>query len=55
MGDQWTPEFWGVTVWVPKYCLGCVNRLKKEWVAVCIDSLLGRNSVKWDTVWNIAA
>ena len=33
-------------VWVPKYCLVCVDRLKKEWAAVCTYPLLGRNSVK---------
>ena len=33
-------------VWVPKYCLVRVDRLKKEWVAVCIDPPLRRNSVK---------
>ena len=32
-------------VWVPKYCL-VVDKLKKEWFAVCIDPLLGRNSMK---------
>ena len=30
-------------VWVLKYCLVRVDRLKKEWAAVCIDPLLGRN------------
>ena len=24
-------------VWVPKYCLVCVDRLKKEWAAICMD------------------
>ena len=33
-------------VWVPKYCMVHLDRLKKEWVAVCIDPPLGRNSVK---------
>ena len=33
-------------VWVLKYCLGCVDRLKKEWVLICTDLQLGRNSVK---------
>ena len=32
-------------VWVPKYCLVCVDRLNKEWVAVCTDPLSG-NSMK---------
>ena len=33
-------------VWVPKYCLVCVDKLKKEWSAFCTDSPSGRNSVK---------
>ena len=33
-------------VWVPKYCLVCVDRLKKEWAVVCTYSPLVRNSVK---------
>ena len=33
-------------VWVPKYCLVHVDRLKTEWAVVCIDPPLGRNSVK---------
>ena len=33
-------------VWVPKYCLVRVDRLKKEWVAVCIDPPSRRNSMK---------
>ena len=33
-------------VWVPKYCLVRVDRLKNEWAAVCIDPPSGRNSVK---------
>ena len=33
-------------VWVPKYCLVRVNRLKKEGAAVCTDPSLGRNSVR---------
>ena len=34
-------------VWVPKYYLVCVDRLKKEWAAICTDDPpLGRNSVK---------
>ena len=33
-------------VCVPKYCLLRVDRLKKEWVAVCIDPPSSRNSVK---------
>ena len=33
-------------VWVSKYCLVCVDRLKKEWVAVCTDPPSERNSVK---------
>ena len=24
-------------VWIPKYCLVRVDRLKKEWVVVCTD------------------
>ena len=32
-------------VWVPKYCLVCVDRLKKEWVAVCTNIPLRRNSM----------
>ena len=33
-------------VWVPKYCLVHVDRLKKEWAVVCTDPLSGRNSMK---------
>ena len=33
-------------IWVPKYCLVHVDRLKKEWVAICIDPSSGRNLVK---------
>ena len=33
-------------VWVPKYYLVCVDRLKNEWAAVCTDPPLGRNSMK---------
>ena len=33
-------------VWVPKYCLVHVERLKTEWAAVCIDLMSRRNSVK---------
>ena len=33
-------------VWVPKYCLVLVDRLKNEWVVVCIDLLSRRNSLK---------
>ena len=33
-------------VWVPKYWLVRVDRLKKEWVAVCIDPQSRRNSMK---------
>ena len=33
-------------VWVPKYCLIHVDRLKNEWATVCIDLPLRRNSVK---------
>ena len=32
-------------VWVPKYCLVCVDKLKREWTAVCIDPPSRRNSV----------
>ena len=32
-------------VWVPKYCLIRVDRLKKEWVTVFIDLSLRRNSM----------
>ena len=32
--------------WVPKYCLVLVDRLKREWAAVCIDPPSRRNSVK---------
>ena len=32
-------------VWVPKYCLVCVDRLKNEWVVVCIDPPSRRNLV----------
>ena len=33
-------------VWVPKYCLVRVDRLKKEWATVCTDPPSDRNSVK---------
>ena len=33
-------------VWVLKYSLVHVNRLKKEWAVVCIDSPSGKNLVK---------
>ena len=33
-------------VWVPKYCMVSVDRLKKKWAVVCIDPPLRRNSVK---------
>ena len=33
-------------VWVPKYYMVRVDKLKKEWFAICIDPSLGRNSVK---------
>ena len=33
-------------VWVPKYCMVRVDRLKKEWAAVCTDPPLWRNSMK---------
>ena len=33
-------------VWVPKYCPVRVDRLKKEWVVVCIDPPSRRNSMK---------
>ena len=33
-------------VWVPKYCLVRVYKLKNEWSAVYIDPLSRRNSVK---------
>ena len=33
-------------VWVPKYCLVHVDRLKKVWDAVCIDPPSRRNLVK---------
>ena len=33
-------------VWVPKYCMVRVDRLKKEWAIVCIDPPSGRNSMK---------
>ena len=33
-------------VWVPKYCLVRVDRLKKEWAVVCTYPPLGRNSMK---------
>ena len=33
-------------VWVPKYCMVRVDRLKKEWDAVCTDHPSGRNSMK---------
>ena len=38
-------------VWVSKYCLVRVDKLKKEWTAVYTDLPLRRNSV--DTVGNI--
>ena len=31
-------------VWVPKYCLVCVDKLKNEWLAICTDPSSGRNS-----------
>ena len=33
-------------VWVPKYCLVRVDKLKKEWPVVCTGLSSGRNSVK---------
>ena len=33
-------------VWVPKYCLVHVDRLKKEWAVVRTYPQSGRNSVK---------
>ena len=33
-------------VWVPKYCLVHVDKLKKECTALCTDPTSGRNSVK---------
>ena len=33
-------------IWVLKYCLVHVDRLKREWVVVCIDPPSRRNSVK---------
>ena len=33
-------------VWVLKYCLVRVDRLKNEWVTVCTDPPSGRNSIK---------
>ena len=33
-------------VWVPKYCLVYVDRLKKEWATICTDLPLWRNLVK---------
>ena len=33
-------------VWVPKYCLVRVDRLKKEWVVICTNPPSGRNLVK---------
>ena len=33
-------------VWVPKYCLVHVDKLKREWSAVCIDPSSKRNSAK---------
>ena len=33
-------------VWVPKYCMVRVDRLKKERTVVCTDPPSGRNSVK---------
>ena len=41
-------------VWVPKYCLVHVDRLKKEWVVFCTDPPSGRNSVKGIQVGNRA-
>ena len=32
-------------VWIPKYCLVRVDRLKKEWAAVCTNLPLRRNSL----------
>ena len=32
-------------VWVPKYCLVHVDKLKKEWAAICTDLPLRRNPV----------
>ena len=32
-------------VWVPKYCLVRVTKLKKEWAAICIDPPSRRNSM----------
>ena len=32
-------------VWVPKYCVVCVDRLKNEWATICTDLSLKRNSV----------
>ena len=42
-------------VWVPKYCLVCVDKLKKEWSKVSTNPPLGRNSVKRDTLGNRVA
>ena len=33
-------------VWVPKYFLVHVDKLKNEWSAVCTNPSLGRNSMK---------
>ena len=33
-------------VWVPKYCLVCVDKLKKKWAAISTNPPSGRNSVK---------
>ena len=33
-------------VWVPKYCMVYVDRLKNEWAIVCTDPPSGRNSMK---------
>ena len=33
-------------VWVLKYCMVRVDRLKNEWAIVCIDLLSRRNSLK---------
>ena len=41
-------------VWVLKYCLIRVDRLKKEWVTVCMALSLRRNSMG-DTIENKAA
>ena len=33
-------------VWILKYCLVCVDKLKNEWFAVCTNPQSGRNSMK---------